>query len=269
MIQDLAVLSMPEQKPKQEKLIVQNLTKKAKDFVIYRDLNISVREEEFISIIGPSGCGKTTLLRTLGGLVRPTEGKILADGKEILGPGGNRAMVFQNSRLLPWRTAVRNVSFGLELMKVKKIRALDTAKHFIDLVGLKGFENHYPHQLSGGMQQRVNIARALALNPEILLMDEPFGALDAQTRETMQSELLRIWSSEKKTVILVTHQIDEAIYLADRVIVFATRPGAIMADIRVNLPRPRSLEIKLSPEFVHLQETVWKMIQEEVVKTSL
>ncbi len=253
------------------KMQIQDLKKVARspegaDFVIYQDINLAVEEQAFVTVVGPSGCGKTTLLRTLHGLIKPTSGKIFLGGKVIEGPGLDRAMVFQSPRLLPWRTTLRNVTFGLELQKAPLKQAQDRAKELLERIGLEKFANYYPHQLSGGMQQRVNIARALAIDPEVLLMDEPFGALDAQTREAMQIELLRIWSYYKKTVVLVTHQIDEAIFLADLVVVMSGSPGRLKEKIPVVLPRPRTLEMKRTPEFVALEDHIWRSIQEEFQK---
>jgi NitT/TauT family transport system ATP-binding protein len=173
-------------------------------------------------------------------------------------------MVFQQDSLLPWKTVVENVAYGLTLARVPKADAHKTAQRFIDIAGLQGFEQHYPHQLSGGMRQRVNVARALAVDPKILLLDEPFAALDAQTREIMQTELLSIWQATKKTVLLITHQIDEAVFLSDRVVVFSARPGTIREEIPVPLPRPRNLHLKRSPEFVVLVDRIWTLIEEEV-----
>jgi NitT/TauT family transport system ATP-binding protein len=234
-------------------------------FVIFKDVSLEVREGEFLSIVGPSGCGKTTLLRVINGLMAPSSGRIFIDGKEQQGADGDLVMgfVFQGASLLPWRTSLENVLLGLE---GKKNRATSTeiGRFYLNLVGLSGFENYYPHQLSGGMQQRVNLARALAIDPRILLMDEPFAALDAQTRIFMQLELLRIWSQTKKTVIFITHMISEAILLSDRVVVLSHRPGRVRSDFTVPLARPRNIEIKSDPRFSELENTVWKQIEEEV-----
>ncbi len=235
-------------------------------FVIFRGVNLSVRDGEFVSIVGPSGCGKTTMLRVINGLIPPSSGQIVVDGREQKGTGGDLLMgfVFQGAALLPWRTSLSNVLLGLEGRGKSPAEARDLARKHLDLVGLSGFEQHYPHELSGGMQQRVNLARALAIDPKILLMDEPFAALDAQTRSFMQLELLRIWSQTKKTVIFVTHMIAEAILLSDRVVVFSHRPGTIREEFRVPLPRPRDMEIKSDRRFVDLENTLWKLIEEEV-----
>jgi NitT/TauT family transport system ATP-binding protein len=216
---------------------------------------------EFVSIVGPSGCGKSTLLSIIDGLLPATSGSISVDGVRIMAPGRDRAVVFQEASLLPWRTVLHNVTFGLECHRVGRSKAAERAEAFIRLVGLDGFSQAYPYELSGGMQQRVNLARALAVNPELLLMDEPFAALDAQTREIMQAELLRIWQSTRKTVLFVTHQIDEAVYLSDRIIVLTSRPGRIADIIVPDLPRPRTLSIKHSPEFHGWVERIWSLIQ--------
>lgn len=235
-------------------------------FVIYQDVNLSVGRREFVCIVGPSGAGKTTLLRTLAGLTRQTSGEVLVDGEPVQGPDRRRALVFQNARLLPWRTTLGNIAFGLEMHGWKAHEARQKARALVELVGLSGFEHFFPYQLSGGMQQRVNIARALAVDPEILLMDEPFGGLDAQLREQLQSELLEIWSRRQKTVIMVTHMVEEAVYLADRVIVFGTRPGHVAEEVRIELPRPRPLEIKHSSAFREYQEYVWNAIRKQSMK---
>ncbi|MGV6874724.1 ABC transporter ATP-binding protein [Pseudochelatococcus sp. B33] len=230
--------------------------------VALSDINLSIYENEFVSIVGPSGCGKTTFLSIVDGLIGATHGQILLDGKVVTRPGPDRAVVFQDSSLLPWRTVLKNVVYGLECAGVKASEARERAAYFIDMVGLRGFENRYPHQLSGGMQQRVNLARALVMDPEILLMDEPFAALDAQTRETMQEELLRIWQATNKTVLFITHQIDEAIILSDRVIVFSARPGRVKESVTIDFERPRSLRLKRDAGFHAYEDRIWELIQE-------
>jgi NitT/TauT family transport system ATP-binding protein len=232
------------------------------------NVNLSVDEGEFVTIVGPSGCGKTTFINIADGLLKPTGGKIVLDGNEVKGPGMDRAMVFQDACLLPWRTVLKNVLFGLECRGRGNTPAdKDRALQFIKLVGLAGFEDHYPHELSGGMQQRCNLARALTVDPEVLIMDEPFAALDAQTREIMQLELLRIWREAKKTVLFITHQINEAIYLADRVITFCSRPGRVKDTLKIDLPRPRPLAVKRSKQFLEYEDYLWNQIEEEVRKT--
>jgi NitT/TauT family transport system ATP-binding protein len=255
------------------KLIVQNLRKSfrtqrsAEPIQVFENISFEVRPSEFISLVGPSGCGKTTFLRILDGLIPRDGGTILLDGKAVIKPGPDKGFVFQDSSLLLWRTVIDNVILGLELQGVNKREARKKAEEYIALVGLKGFEHHYPHELSGGMQQRVNLARALIVEPQILLMDEPFASLDAQTREIMQAELLKMWRQSRKTVIFVTHQIEEAIYLSDRVIVFSARPAKIREIVNVNLGRPRALAVKRSPEFLELADRVWTLIEDEVLKS--
>jgi NitT/TauT family transport system ATP-binding protein len=229
-----------------------------------RDISLQVEEGEFVSIVGASGCGKTTFLRILDGLLDKSSGDIALDGKDVMRPGPDRGFVFQSDSLFPWRTVIDNVIFGLEIQGKPKKESVERAMEYIKLVGLHGFERNFPHELSGGMRQRANLARALTVNPELLLMDEPFAALDAQTREIMQQELLRIWNQDRKTVIFITHQIDEAIYLADRVFVFTVRPGRVKTIIPIPFPRPRHLDIKRTPEFIGYVDQVWKLIEEEV-----
>jgi NitT/TauT family transport system ATP-binding protein len=224
-------------------------------------INLDVMEGEFVSIVGPSGCGKTTFLSVVDGLIEATSGAIFVDGEQVTRPGPDRAVVFQDASLLPWRTVLDNVIYGLECIGVRKREARERAMHFIDMVGLSGFEASYPHELSGGMQQRVNLARALVMDPKILLMDEPFAALDALTREAMQEVLLQIWKKAAKTVLFITHQIDEAIFLSDRVIVFSARPGRVSADVKVEIERPRSLRLKRDPRFHALEDRIWGLIQ--------
>jgi NitT/TauT family transport system ATP-binding protein len=206
------------------------------------NVNLSIRENEFVSIIGPSGCGKTTLLKIIDGLIPCDSGKISINGKQVTAPGPDRAVVFQTFALLPWRTVLANVEFSLELRQIPKEQRTNTARDYLKRVGLGDFENHYPHELSGGMQQRAGLARALAVNPMILLMDEPFGSVDAQTRQLLQEELLDLWQRERKTVIFITHSMDEAVYLSDRVVVMTPRPGNVAEVLNVPLPRPRLAE---------------------------
>jgi NitT/TauT family transport system ATP-binding protein len=246
------------------KLEISGLCKFFGDLEALRSIDASVERGEFIAVVGPSGCGKTTFLRIVAGLEPATTGTILLDGKPLSGPGSSRGFVFQNDSLLPWRTVLANALIGPEVAgrvgKTERQRTLDLLK----LVGLGGFENYYPRQLSGGMRQRVNLARALAIDPDVLLMDEPFASLDAQTREIMQTELLRIWEEGRKTVLFVTHQIDEAVFLSDRVLVFARRPGRLQESVTIRLPRPRSLAIKRTPEFVAIVDHIWRLIEDDV-----
>jgi NitT/TauT family transport system ATP-binding protein len=232
-----------------------------------KDVNLMVRPSEFVGLVGASGCGKTTLLRIANGLIAPTTGGVLLDGRPISGPGQDRGFVFQNDALLPWRTVLDNVALGLEAQRKGRDEARRIAQEYITVVEMQGFEQYHPAEISGGMRQRVNLARALAIDPEVLLMDEPFASLDAQTREIMQGELLSIWSRQKKTVMFVTHQIDEAVYLSDRVVVMTARPGRVKEILPVDIPRPRPLAVKRTPEFVQVVDRVWKLIEEEVAQS--
>jgi NitT/TauT family transport system ATP-binding protein len=228
---------------------------------VLKDLSLDVGELEFLAVIGPSGCGKSTFLRILDGLIPADAGSIRLNGHEVTGTGQGRGMVFQSFDLFPWRTALQNVEFGLEIQKLPKAERRRLSRHYLELVGLTGFEQAYPYQLSGGMQQRVGIARALAVRPEVLLMDEPFGSLDVQTRDLLQDELLRIWEHEQKTVVFVTHSIEEAIYLADRVVVFTPRPAQIDRTLDVPFGRPRREELKTSPVFLELRRQIWDVLK--------
>jgi len=233
-----------------------------KKYTAIGDVSFTVAPEEFVSVVGPSGCGKSSLMLAVAGLIPLARGSVRVSGKLVTGPEHDRAMVFQSASLLPWRSVVGNVSYGLELMKVDRAQARQRAHEMIELVGLSGFESNYPHELSGGMQQRVNLARALAADPLVLLMDEPFAALDAQTRELMQDELLRIWTEMKKSVMFVTHQIDEAIFLADRVVVLGRGPATkVVKVVEIPLGRPRPESIKRTPEFVAIVDDIWTTIR--------
>ena len=231
--------------------------------------DLAVAPGEFVAILGPSGCGKSTLLRIVAGLDVPTAGAVLLDGVPVRGPGPDRGMVFQSYTLFPWLTVARNIRFGLAERGVPEAEQQAIAARFIARTGLAGFENHWPRQLSGGMQQRTALARALANDPEILLLDEPFGALDHQTRELMQELLLEIWEADRKTVLFVTHDIDEAIFLANRVLVMSARPGRIKAEVAVPLPYPRDWTMKTTPEFGALKARLMAEIREEVRKAAL
>ncbi|MBB5047936.1 NitT/TauT family transport system ATP-binding protein/sulfonate transport system ATP-binding protein [Rhodopseudomonas rhenobacensis] len=229
---------------------------------------LRVGNNDFVTILGPSGCGKSTLLRIIAGLDRPSSGRVLLDGREVTGPGADRGVVFQSYTLFPWLSVRDNIAFGLRERGVPEAERGRIADGFIARVGLAGFEDHWPKQLSGGMQQRTAIARALANDPKILLLDEPFGALDNQTRALMQEMLLGIWEREQKTVLFVTHDIEEAIFLGGRVIVMTARPGRIKAEIAVDLPHPRSYKIKTTPEFVQLKERLVEEIRAEALKVA-
>ena len=228
------------------------------------DFSLEVGKGEFVSIVGPSGCGKSSFLNILLGLIKPDSGEVHLNGTRITGPGQERAMVFQEFGLLPWRTVTANVELGLELKGIAPARRAERAAELIKLVGLEDFASHYPHELSGGMKQRVGLARALATEPEVLLMDEPFAALDAQTRDLMQMELLQIWEHTKKTVLFVTHSIEEAAYLSDRVIVMSARPGHTKDILRIDLPRPRDYEMRLTPEFNEIKLHIRDVLKEEL-----
>lgn len=252
------------------KLEIQNLTKhywlerESTDVLALQDVSLSVNDGEFMAIVGPSGCGKTSLLNIVAGLLPYQHGSVSIDGKRVCGPGVDRSVVFQHSSLLPWRTITGNVRYGMEMQRrFDEATMQQRADHFLKLVGLSGFEKHYPSELSGGMQQRVNLARALASDPAVLLMDEPFAALDAQTREFMQSELLKIWAKARKTVLFITHQINEAVYLADRVAVMSARPGRLKKVFEIPFSRPRTLMLKRDPKFLEIEDAIWQLIEEE------
>jgi NitT/TauT family transport system ATP-binding protein len=246
------------------KLSLNGLTKRFGELEVLREINVAIDRGAFISLVGPSGCGKTTLLRIVAGLEPASSGAVLLDGRTVGAPGGDRGFVFQSDNLLPWRTVFDNAIIGPEIAGRSGAAERDRIRNLLRLVGLEGFENYFPRQLSGGMRQRVNLARALAIDPDILLMDEPFSALDAQTREIMQTELMRIWEEGRKTVLFVTHQIDEAVFLSDRVLVLARRPGRIQETIDVALPRPRGLAIKRTPEFMAYVDRIWRLIEDDV-----
>jgi NitT/TauT family transport system ATP-binding protein len=224
-------------------------------------IDLQIAEGEFLTVLGPSGCGKTTLLHVLGGFEAPSTGSVEVAGARVTGPGRDRGMVFQEATLLPWKTAMANVAWPLEVAGVSRSASLDRARELLQRVGLSGFEEAYPAELSGGMRQRAALARTLALEPKVLLMDEPFGALDAQTRELMQEELTRLWQSSGLTVVFVTHDIHEAIFLGDRVIVLGKAPGSVIEDCRIELPRPRSAETKSDPKVLSYRAHLWQLIR--------
>jgi len=246
------------------KLQVSHLGKTFGDLRALQDINLAVERGEFIALVGPSGCGKTTFLRIVAGLEPASSGEVTLDGRAVRSPGGDRGFVFQSDNLLPWRTVFANAIIGREVAGRVGPAERQRTMELLKLVGLEGFEHYHPRQLSGGMRQRVNLARALAIDPEILLMDEPFSSLDAQTREIMQTELMRIWEDGRKTVLFVTHQIDEAVFLADRVLVFARRPGRLRESVAIELPRPRPLAIKRTVEFVRYVDHIWRLIEDDV-----
>lgn len=237
---------------------------KREAFTAIEDISLELHDGEFLVLVGPSGSGKSTLLDLLGGLTEPTSGTILLDGRPITGPGLDRGIVFQQYTLLPWRTARGNIEFGLEAKGLRRRERRDVAEYYLDLVGLNGFGERYPHELSGGMKQRVAIARSLAFDPEVLLMDEPFAALDAQTRESLQDELLRIWRATGKTVLFITHGIDEAVYLGQRVAVLTSRPGRVKAVVDVAIDRSSDRDIRSSQRFRDYRHEIWALLQSEV-----
>jgi NitT/TauT family transport system ATP-binding protein len=253
-----------------QKLEIEHLTKRywleryEREVLALDDISLSVADGEFLAIVGPSGCGKTTLLNITAGLLPYEEGSVRIDGKQVHGPGNDRAVVFQHASLLPWRTILGNIRYGMEMQRRFDEPAMrERADYFLKLVGLAGFGHHYPSELSGGMQQRANLARALAADPVVLLMDEPFASLDAQTREFMQAELLKIWAQAAKTVLFITHQINEAVYLADRVAVLSARPGRLKRVFRIPFDRPRTLNLKRDPRFLEIEDAIWQLIEEE------
>jgi len=258
------------------KLLIENIQKtffretddKIVGIRVLGDISLSVFKGEFVSIIGPSGCGESTLLRIIDGLIKADGGRVVVDGVEVDGPGPDRAVVFQYFGLYPWRSVLRNVEFGLELKGVPKHERNRIALENIARVGLRGFENHFPHELSGGMRQRVGFARSLALDPEIILMDEPFSAVDEQTREILQEQLLDLWRATRKTIVFITHSIDEAVYMADRVVVMGARPGRIVEEIKVELPRPRTAAVRTTAEFGKLRGYAWELLKKTMQETA-
>ncbi|MDR1658109.1 MAG: ABC transporter ATP-binding protein [Deltaproteobacteria bacterium] len=263
-----------ERAPRQPKIVLQNLSQhfqlRAEDqsgprhFLALDDFSLSVHDGEFVSIVGPSGCGKSTLLDIIAGLASAANGSILIDGQSVSGPDLDRGIVMQGYALFPWRTIRKNVEFGLEIKGLGAKERKEISQKYLELVNLKGFEERYPHELSGGMKQRVAIARALAYDPKVLLMDEPFAALDAQTRETLQDEVMRIWEKTGKTIIFVTHSIDEAVLLADRVVVMTPNPGRIKSIVDIDLPRPRTNQkTRISPNYISLRQQIWELLQDK------
>jgi NitT/TauT family transport system ATP-binding protein len=251
------------------KIVIRNLTKtySSGGVVALQDINLEVQPNESLCILGPSGCGKTTLLRIIDCLTARDQGEILIDGQLVTQPRPDIAMVFQHFGLFPWKRLEENIAYGLELRGKPRQEISATVERYVALIGLDGFEKSYPHQLSGGMQQRAGLARAMAINPSVLLMDEPFGALDAQTREFMQEELLRILESENKTMVFVTHSIDEAIVLGDRIVVMARRPGRIKEILPVDIPRPRKiLSVRAHSQYIELRNSIWEMLKQDLTQ---
>jgi NitT/TauT family transport system ATP-binding protein len=249
-----------------DKIVIRNLTKTYSGgaVVALQDIDLEVAPNESLCVLGPSGCGKTTLLRIIDCLISRDRGEVLIDGQLVTQPRPDVAVVFQHFGLFPWKRLEENIAYGLELRGKSQPEIAATVKRYVALIGLKGFEKSYPHQLSGGMQQRAGLARAMAINPSVLLMDEPFGALDAQTRELMQEELLRILEAERKTMIFVTHSIDEAIVLGDRIVVMSCRPGRIREIFSVDIPRPRKiLTVRSHPRYIELRNAIWEMLKSE------
>jgi len=248
-------------------ILVEGITKSFRasgDALVIDHLDLRVEAEQFVALLGPSGCGKTTLLRMMDGLSVPDSGTVRIGTERVTQPTRSVGFVFQADSLWPWRTVMQNVTFGLEIQGEPRARAEQTAQELLELVGLAGYERYHPHELSGGMRQRVNLARALAIDPDVLLLDEPFASLDAQTREVMQLELLRIWQARQKTVVFVTHQIDEAVFLSDRVVVMSARPGRIRDDIAIPFSRPRELGIKRTPAFNEIVDRIWSLIEDQI-----
>jgi NitT/TauT family transport system ATP-binding protein len=264
--QHISVTLAPHQNPK---LSVENLSKSYavkgdRHLTVLQNINLEIFPREFICLVGASGCGKSTLLNIIAGLTPPSSGAVFVDGRSVTGkPGSDRGMVFQGYTLYPWLTVAQNIAFGLQFQKMSKSDQRDKVSYFLNVVGLEKFANSYPKQLSGGMKQRVAIARALANEPAVLLMDEPFGALDAQTKEQMQEFLLELWSKTHVTVMMITHDVEEAIYLSQRIYVLSARPGQVKSEIPIDLPAHRELEIKLTPEFVAIKRQVLQMMRQE------
>lgn len=250
-----------------DKIVIDNLTKKYEgrsgETVALNGVSLTIKENEFVCVVGPSGCGKSTMLNVIAGLEQPTAGKVCMDGVEITAPGPERGVIFQQYALFPWLTVQKNVEYGLKIQKVPKERRRQIADKYIDMVELTDFKNAYPKELSGGMKQRVAIARGYAINPKMLLMDEPFGALDAQTRTQLQEALLHTWQEEQKTCFFITHDVEEAVLLAQRIVIMSARPGRIKEIVEVGIPYPRNQKTKLTPEFNDIKNYIWDKVYEE------
>ncbi|MEK3912763.1 ABC transporter ATP-binding protein [Paenibacillus sp. FSL H7-0331] len=238
------------------------------DTIALQNTDLTIKNNEFVCVVGPSGCGKTTLLNIIGGLEAATSGSVRVDGKEVNGPGRERGVVFQQYALFPWKTVLKNVEFGLKLRGLNQKERKEKAESYLELVGLKDFAHAYPKELSGGMKQRVAIARAYAVEPEVLLMDEPFGALDAQTRAQLQEELLKTWQKQKKTCFFITHDVEEAVILAQRVIIMSARPGRIKEIIDVDIPYPRDQSTKLDERYISIKNEIWSKVYREYLEVS-
>jgi len=252
------------------KINIKNLNKIFKtrngDVIALKDTSLTIGNNEFVCVVGPSGCGKTTMLNIIAGLDQATSGTVEIDGNVVNSTGRDRGVVFQQYALFPWKTVIKNVEFGLKLKKMPAAERRDKAEEYLELVGLKEFKNSYPKELSGGMKQRVAIARAYAVEPEVLLMDEPFGALDAQTRAQLQEELLHTWQTKKKTCFFITHDVEEAVLLSQRIIIMSARPGRVKEIINVNIPYPRSQATKLTKEFVDIKNEIWAKVYQEYLE---
>jgi NitT/TauT family transport system ATP-binding protein len=248
--------------------VTKRYTKDGKTLAIVEIDEFAAREGEFITVIGPSGCGKSTFLHIMGGFIPPDTGSIRVYGKEVSGPGPDRGMMFQEFALFPWKSVAGNIAWGLETQNYSRSEIKETVGKYLDMMGLTDFQHHYPAELSGGMKQRTALARVLAFDPKVLLMDEPFGALDAQTRETMQEELMNLWERTKKTVVFVTHDIDEAVFLGDRVVVLTARPARVREEIKIDLPRPRDLTVRKSVKCLEYRNYIWDLIRSESQRAS-
>lgn len=246
--------------------VVKKFVGRTGEMVALNGVNLDIKENEFICVVGPSGCGKSTLLNIIAGLYEPTSGTVEVDGKKVDGPGAERGVVFQQYALFPWLTVEKNVEFGLKLQGVSKAEIKETTDKYLKMVDLEQFAHSYPKELSGGMKQRVAIARAYAVNPEVLLMDEPFGALDAQTRTQLQTELLETWVKEKKTCFFITHDVEEAIILAQRVVIMSARPGRIKEIVNIDIPYPRTQETKMDPIFLEYKNHIWSQVYQEYLE---
>lgn len=243
--------------------VVKKFNVRNSEVIALNGVDLEIRENEFVCVVGPSGCGKSTLLNMIGGLDKPTDGHIYVDGTEVDGPGPDRGVVFQQYALFPWLTVEKNVEFGLKLAGKSKEACRELTQKYLKMVELESFAKSYPKELSGGMKQRVAIARAYAVNPKVLLMDEPFGALDAQTRTQLQTELLETWEKEQKTCFFITHDVDEAIILAQRVIIMSARPGRVKEIVEIDIPYPRNQETKMTPRFLELKNYIWSQVYQE------